>query len=261
MPKPIARFDAESARDSWDRAADVYSDGQASGRDYYRYDFFGPAQLELCGDVRGLNVLDAGCGNGYFSRALANRGARVTGIDLSPRMIERAKQQEKAEPLGIEYRVLDAAALPAGFGPQSFDMVTSCMALLDMPNVDKVFRGVHALLRPGCRFVASITHPCTDTPHRVWELDEKGAKRWLCVDRYFERGSYEYEWKGWERDFATEGFRAPLEDWFGWILDAGFQVRAYREPRPTGEALRRHPDLEDAARVPYYVLFDLVRPG
>ena len=74
------------------------------------------------------------------------------------------------------------------------------------------------MLRPGCRFVASITHPCTDTPHRVWERDENGAKRWLCVDRYFERGSFEYTWTGWEREFTTEGFRVPLEDWLGWIL-------------------------------------------
>jgi len=260
MAKPIARFDAGSVRDSWDRAADPYAEGQAAGRDHYRYAFFGPAQLALCGEVRGLSILDVGCGNGYFARALAQRGARVTGIDISPRMIEHAKRQETANPLGIEYHVLDAAALPAGFAPQSFDMVASCMALQDMPGIDKVFRGVHALLRPGCRFVASITHPCTDTPHRVWERDENGVKKWLCVDRYFERGSFEYEWVGWERVFATEGFRAPLEDWFGWILDAGFRLRAFKEPRPSDDALRRHPDLEDAGRVPYYVFFDLVRP-
>jgi hypothetical protein len=120
--------------------------------------------------------------------------------------------------------------------------------------------GVHTRLRPGCRFVASITHPCTDTPFRVWEKDQSGAKRWLCIDRYFERGSFEYTWSEWGQDLTTEGFRAPQEDWFGWILDAGFQLRAFKEPRPTDTALRTRPDLEDAARVPYYVVFDLVRP-
>ena len=188
MPKPLGRFDAESVRASWEHVADAYAQGQASGIDYYRYEFFGPAQLALCGEVRGLSIIDVGCGNGYFARALTRGGARVTGIDISPRMIEHAKQQETAEPLGIEYRVLDAAALPAGFVPGSFDMVTSCLALQDMPSVDKVFGGVYALLRPGRRFVASITHPCTDTPFRVWERDKNGKKRWLCIDRYFERG-------------------------------------------------------------------------
>lgn len=260
MPKPLGRFDAESVRASWEHVADAYAQGRASGIDYYRYEFFGPAQLELCGEVRGLGIIDVGCGNGYFARALARGGARVTGIDISPRMIEHAKQQEKAEPLGIEYRVLDAAALPAGFVPGSFDMVTSCLALQEMPSVDKVFGGVYALLRPGRRFVASITHPCTDTPFRVWERDKNGTKRWLCIDRYFERGAFEFAWSEWGPDFTTEGFRAPLEDWLGWILDAGFQLRALKEPRPTEQALRTRPDLEDAARVPYYLFFDLVRP-
>ena len=68
MPKPAARFDAESVRDSWDHAAGAYAHGQASGCDYYRYEFFGPAQLTLCGEVRGMRVLDVGCGNGYFAR-------------------------------------------------------------------------------------------------------------------------------------------------------------------------------------------------
>src|SRR6266478_1785849 len=120
MPKRAASFDVDSVRASWDNAADVYTEGQASGRDYYRYEFFGPAQLALCGDVREMRVLDVGCGNGYFTREVARRGARVTGIDISPRMIEHAKRHESTAPLGVEYHVLDAAALPAGFVPQSF---------------------------------------------------------------------------------------------------------------------------------------------
>jgi len=75
MPKPADRFDAQSVRASWDDAADAYAQGQSSGRDYYRYEFFGPAQVALCGDVRGKRLLDVGCGNGYFSREMAHRGA------------------------------------------------------------------------------------------------------------------------------------------------------------------------------------------
>jgi SAM-dependent methyltransferase len=204
-----------------------------------------------------MQVLDVGCGNGYFTRELARRGARATGIDISPRMIEHARRHESMDSLGIEYHVLDAAALPAGFVTQSLDMATSCLALQDMPNVGQVLRGVRVLLRPGGRFVASIAHPCTDTPFRAWERDSSGQKRWLCIDRYFERGPLEYTWSGWGRDFTTEAIHATLEDWVGWILDAGFRIRALKEPHPTEEALRMRPDLEDAARVPYYLFFDL----
>jgi SAM-dependent methyltransferase len=245
-------------RAAWDKAADAYAEGQAQGRDHYRYEFFGPAQLALCGDVSGLRVLDVGCGNGYFSRELAMRGARVTGIDISPRMIAHARRLESTAPLGVEYQVLDSAALRAHFSEQSFDMATSCLALQDMPDVERVLRGVRRLLRPGGRLVASIAHPCTDTPFREWERDGAGAKRWLCIDRYFERGPLEFTWTGWGPHFTTQAMHATLEDWFAWILEAGFQLRKLEEPRPTDQALRAHPDLEDATRVPYFLLFDLV---
>ena len=74
MARRADRFDADSVRAAWDAAADAYAQGQAAGRDHYRYAFFGPAHVELCGPVDGLRVLDLGCGSGYFSRELAARG-------------------------------------------------------------------------------------------------------------------------------------------------------------------------------------------
>ena len=258
MSDPPAKLDADSVRAAWDRAANAYVSGQSSGRDYYRGDFFGPIQAALCGDVADLGLLDVGCGSGYFAREMARRGARVTAIDISPRMIEHARRLEALTPLSIAYEVLDAAQIATVWPAGSFDMATSCVALQDMANVDRVLSAVHDVLRPGGRFVASITHPCTTTPHRTWQRDEQGRKRWLCIDRYFDRVPFEFAWRGWEYDFETIGLHAPLEDWFDWILDAGFALRAFREPRPGREALRLHPDLEDASRVPYYAIFDLV---
>ena len=259
--KVSGRFDAASVRESWDRAAASFDRAQASGLDYYRLDFFGPAQIALCGNVRDMTLVDVACGSGYFARAMAEAGARVTGIDISPRMIALAERYEVEAPLGITYRVGDAADIASHVDPESFDMATSCMALQDMPNVAAVLRGVYSTLRPGARFVASITHPCSDMPFRRWERDERGQKRWLCVDRYFERTSIEYRWERFGERVSTTAIHAPLEDWFDWILSAGFQLRAFQEQRPTDEALGRRPDLEDATRVPYYVFFDLIKPG
>ena len=44
-------FDADAVRASWDFAADAYATSQATGLDHYRYEFFGPAQIAMCGDV------------------------------------------------------------------------------------------------------------------------------------------------------------------------------------------------------------------
>lgn len=251
------RFDPAAIRASWDAAADGYTEGQATGRDYYRYEFFGPAQVALCGEVAGRRLIDVGCGNGYFAREMARRGARVTGVDLSPRMIEHALRIEAEEPLGIDYRVLDAAVLATVFPREDFDMATSCVALQDMPEIPSVLRAIRTVLRPGGRFVASITHPCFDTPYRSWERDDAGRKLHLRIDRYFERGPLPFTWRDWPTEFTTVSWHAPLEDWFAWILAAGFQVRGVREPQPTETALAAHPDLGDAARVGYFLIFDL----
>ena len=140
-------------------------------------------------------------------------------------------------------------------------MATSCVALQDMPRVERVFAAVRELLGPNARFVASIVHPCTDTPFRHWERDGSGHKRWLCIDRYFDRTTIEVGWPRWPEDFTTMALHAPLEDWFAWILQAGFAVGGFHEPKPSEDALRRRPDLKDATRVPYYVVFDLIRRG
>lgn len=260
MTEPIPTFGADLARDAWDGAADAYTRGQANGRDVFRYHFFGPAQVRACGEVSGVAVLDVGCGNGYFAREMAARGARVTGVDLSPRMIAHARRMEDEAPLGIAYHVADAAEIAALFPPASFDLAVSCMAMQDVPEVPAVLAAVHAVLRPGGRFIASITHPCTETPLRRWERAEDGTKRWLCIDRYFERGPIDCEWSGWgEPTFTTPALHATIEDWFAWITGAGFTVRGFREPRPTDEAIRAVPRLQAAARVPYYIIFDLAR--
>jgi 2-polyprenyl-3-methyl-5-hydroxy-6-metoxy-1,4-benzoquinol methylase len=243
--------DADEVRDDWDRAADAYALGQANGRDYYRLEFFGPPHIALCGDVGGVRLLDVGCGAGYFSRAMAERGATVTGVDLSPRMIEHAR----AGGGEIDYRVIDAAAIGDAFAPASFDVVTSCLALQDMPEPWRVLAAIRRVLRPGGRLVASIEHPCGQTPFRQWERAPDGTKRWLCIDRYYERTWVPYTWRNWAYEFTTSAYHAPLEDWFAWLRDAGLVVRDLREPRPTAEALRAHPDLEDAARVPYFLMF------
>jgi hypothetical protein len=71
MPARSEQFDAASVRDEWDTAADAYAEAQATGRDYYRLEFFGPAQVALCGEVQGLRLLDVGCGNAIAMRARA----------------------------------------------------------------------------------------------------------------------------------------------------------------------------------------------
>ncbi|MCY4109321.1 MAG: methyltransferase domain-containing protein [Chloroflexi bacterium] len=254
-------FDDCDSVEAWDSAADAWEDFVESGADYYRTELHGPALLAVCGDVSGLRVLDVGCGQGWFSRQLALRGAKVTGIDISERQIANALRHEERSPLGIEYRV-ESAAESAGFWePGPFDLATGCMSFQDMADVGSAFAAVRELLVENGRLVISVSHPGTDTVHREWELDEAGQRLGLKIDRYFDTGPRTVNWSM-ERlvsHWESPAWRRTLTEWSELIAEAGFVISRLNEPRPTREQIARQPALEDAARLPMFLVFDLIR--
>src|SRR5712692_10217541 len=90
----------------WNANARAWSDHTQRGFDVHRLEVNNPAFFELVGDLSGLRVLDAGCGDGYHTQMLARMGARVTGVDISDAMLATAHEGEKQEPLGIHYELL-----------------------------------------------------------------------------------------------------------------------------------------------------------
>ena len=91
-----------NARDAWDAAAAAWDEFVESGAGYYRMEVHGPGLLAACGDIAGLAVLDLGCGQGWASRRLAQRGAKVTGVELTENQLVNARRHEKDAPLGID---------------------------------------------------------------------------------------------------------------------------------------------------------------
>ncbi len=159
-------FSVEDVARYWDGNAAAWAEQVRRGADVAREWLNNPAFLAFIGDLHGRRVLDAGCGEGYNTRILARRGARMTGVDLSERMIALAQEEERREPLGIEYGRTSYTDL-AMFTDRSFDAVVSFMALMDGP-----------------RF--SITHPCFLTKGAKWLRDEEGVKLKWMVGNYFE---------------------------------------------------------------------------
>lgn len=101
-------------------------------------------------------VLDMGCGTGRFTIPLARAGARMTGLDLTEAMLDQARAKAVVEQVDIEFHQGDMASLP--FPDQSFDVVTSMLALMHIPLSDRqsVFSEVARVLKPGGRMLLCV---------------------------------------------------------------------------------------------------------
>src|SRR6478672_12965370 len=116
----------DSSTRSWEAAADAWVE-HADTSDYQNF-FLRPRMLALAGDVSGRRVLDLGCGEGAYSRALAGRGAKVTGIDGSRRLVDAARQRAAMTGLEITYQCSNANDLE-DVDDDSFDVIVASMLM------------------------------------------------------------------------------------------------------------------------------------
>ncbi len=123
-------------------------------------------ELNLLGDILGKEILHLQCHFGQDSISLARMGAKVTGIDLSDKAIEAAKELNEKCGTDAEFLVSDVYELPKNL-EQKFDIVyTSYGAIGWLPDLKKWAEVVQHFLKPGGKFVFVEFHPV------VWMFDD-----------------------------------------------------------------------------------------
>lgn len=140
----------------FDSLGDVYEDfSQTPFRRYLEL----PSIVHALGDVTGLSVLDLGCGTGLHSRTLARLGAaHVVGADVSPGMLESARDAERDHPLGIRY----VQAPPGDEFAGRFDLVLSVYVMpyaATREELAALSAQAFAALRPGGRLLTLPANP------------------------------------------------------------------------------------------------------
>lgn len=144
-----------------------------------------PIVLDFLGDLKGKIVLDAGCGNGYWSRRLAKTAKKVVGIDFTEELIGIAN----SKPLGPNLEFKQGNLKKLEFSDGDFDIVLGNMVLMDVDDLDKVIGELARVLKPKGVLVASIIHPCFENPPNTTTLkDKKGRKIGRLVKHYFKTG-------------------------------------------------------------------------
>jgi ubiquinone/menaquinone biosynthesis C-methylase UbiE len=238
------------------------------GLNVYHDEFNAPAFLSILPDVKDLEGLDIGCGEGTDTRLLAKRGAQMTAIDVSEKFITYAKESEDREPLGIRYQVASVWSIP--FPDGRFDFASATMSLMDIPQPERAIKEIFRVLKPRGFLQFSITHPCFDTPYKKWVDDANGKHVAAVVGDYFKEMDGEIEeWifsftpsevKEKLRKFRIPRFTRTLSSWFNTLVDAGFIIERVLEPTASDETINHFPHLEDTRIISHFLIVRCRKP-
>jgi SAM-dependent methyltransferase len=258
---------AEVAR-YWEANAETWMRHARAGYDIYRDGLNTPAFLDMLPPVNGLCGFDIGCGEGSNTRELARRGARMHAIDVAPTFIRHARDEERAEPLGVAYLVADATDLP--FASGSFDFATAFMSMMDIADPGPALCETARVLRPGGFLQFSILHPCFVPPHRHVLRNPDRTTRAIEIAGYFDAtdgriDTFWFENVPHEEREKTEPFRVPrfhktLSGWVDLIVEAGLIINRFGEPFASVELAKAKPALEDTRVAPLFLHIRAIKP-
>lgn len=245
----------DKARKDWNQLAENYQAFRQKELGNYNEIVEIPAMLSLIGDVEGKKVLDAGCGYGHYSLLLAKRGATVTGIDLSEKMVEFAKNNAAKASAQCQFFICDIQDLSM-FNSDNFDIVTSSIVVGYLDNIRKAFSEVFRVLKPKGIFTFSENHPLLMKGQ--WIKDSQNKKLYWKADNYFDRSIEIAKW--WTGETTSSRHRT-VQDYFDTLISSGFVVDRLIEPEPIdkGKSLNVR-KYESAKRIPYFILFKARKP-
>jgi ubiquinone/menaquinone biosynthesis C-methylase UbiE len=200
----------------YDDATDWYLD--------FARDWADDARPLLPMDLSGQRVLEMGCGLGELSRLLASRGATVTAVDISTKMLGHARDQETEQPLGISFLVGDVTTTDWWDG-DPFDGVACNMALMDIDDLDAAIATAARVLKPGGWFSFSLLHPCF--PGMRTDVSEQ-LPSWPPDRGYAAEGWWTTQGSGLRGRVGAN--HRMLSTYLNAAVRAGFQLEEFREP-------------------------------
>jgi len=231
------------AEEHWEAEAERWAAWtRAPGHDAYWY--YRDAFFELV-PAPGRATLEIGCGEGRVSRDLAQRGHVVTGVDITPALVELAVGTDR----GSTYLVGDAEVLP--FPDSWFDLAVAYNSLMDVDDMPTAMSEAARVLEPGGRLCACITHPLMDAGS--FEGD-----RFVIESSYLESRRFEGTFERDGLEITFRGWCYPLEAYSAALEGAGFVIETIREPKPGPDAPAT---FERNRRIPVFLLFRALKLG
>ena len=248
----------ERIAEQWETNAEVFAKLIGGTGTPHHREILNPCVDRLLGDVNGKKLLDAGCGEGYLSRHYAHKGAIVTGVDTSRKLIDICRKLAAQEE--VSYDVGNICNLHF-ISNSAFDLVLCNLVLLNIACLPESLGEFNRVLRPGGILVFSVVHPAFNVfGPGSWEVGEKDPKtrrragQYFKVDRYFDEKEYLRYWrtrKGEKFPKQFSFYHRTISTYVNALNSAGFSLVSLREPRPVSD----NTFFDRERRIPFFLVF------
>jgi SAM-dependent methyltransferase len=234
--KPVVGITQEDIVTLWDRVAELRVAQITNGKDLSFNYILVPTVLRLSAHSDFTTVLDIGCGPGFLTRLLASKAQRLTGIDMSGKMIDLA--QKSCGNLGnVELVHSTIEGFAANQESPPFTLAIANMSLMSMIELDKVLHATARLLKRGGHFIFTITHPC------FWPFYWGYASEdWFDYrEELVIEGTFKISLDTRNRGRKTVHVHRSMERYLASLSRAGFIIDSLREPMPAKEVEMKYP--------------------
>jgi ubiquinone/menaquinone biosynthesis C-methylase UbiE len=205
---------------SWDEVAEDYHKTVGETGDTYHRIFVNPVIFDILGDIKNLSILDLACGQGYLSRILARKGAKVVGVDLSEKMLEIAQESEESEPLGVKYVQCNSADM-SEIAEASMDCIVSTFGFHDIKEIESTLEECSRVLKENGKLVFAIPHPLS---YAKRSEDDEGYH--LKMYHYMSIREIPHPKY---KDTKVLAYHRPLSHYFEKLFSAGLRMNSFRE--------------------------------
>jgi SAM-dependent methyltransferase len=226
---PWYRKPMNQKRTTWGKVAGWYDELLEGSADSFQAKVIAPNLTRIAGKVRGLTVLDVGCGQGFFSRIFQESGAKVLGCDISSELIDIAKENS---PKDIQYSVCSSDDL-SFVTPGSVDLAFIVLAIQNINKFAETFAEIASKLKTGGRLILVMNHPAFRIPKKSdWQWDEQG-NQWRRIASYMSDIENKIDMTPGDpnpvKKVFTYSFHRPIQSYFKALNKSGLAVTRLEE--------------------------------
>jgi ubiquinone/menaquinone biosynthesis C-methylase UbiE len=227
----------------WDESASAWIASMGEHGDRGRQFILDRCMRERIAGRGFRKALDVGCGEGRLCRMMQGWGLETVGLDPTPALLERARL---LDPAG-RYDEARAEAMP--YADAAFDLVVSCLTLIDIPGYRAAITEMTRVLAPGGTLLVANLSSMVTTSGPRWVKDGEGRKLHFGLDNYIAEYANWEEWAG----IRILNHHRPLSAYLQAFLANGLRLVHFDEPTPEGADPVW---TESQTRVPWFVVME-----